>query len=192
MTKIIIFLILPFIVVSCASTYYSIYFPLSEDYFNSSDNNLRAKIPNGWFISEEKNFNPNLLFYIINEDYTATIFIQELKLDRVTENRVLKGNFELLAELSMALKQESSEKFSIYKDIHTFKTNNKIYSGYEYYFDTSRRRFRTVVFHVGNRFYECTASPQEGVWFEKDLSLVFSAMHSFITSVQKFNPSTNP
>ncbi len=186
MRKIFHLLILLFFA-SCSGTYYSIHYPLSETNYTSSDNYLNAGIPVGWTLSNENQSNPNLLFYILRNDYKSIIYLKEIKPDRITENRILQNDIELLAVLSIAYKKEIAKKFLIYQDVHTFKVNAKKYSCFEYYENSALSRSRTIVFQIGNRFYECTATPLDGVWSEKDLSQLFSAMQSFIVSVKRKN-----
>lgn len=181
------FLLFSFVTVlffSCAGVpFYTSVHPLATEVVKSADGTIQSRIPLGWFASNDPSLAPQYLFWLIKDDYSGTITLQEVKVDRATGRRINKEGLNLLAEISMAFKKESTDKFLQTKPIELFTINTNSYSGFEYYSDGTSRRIRVVVFKMGNRYFEATAMPLSGVWYEKDLRGLLNALHSFLNSL---------
>jgi hypothetical protein len=181
------FLLFSFVTVlffSCAGVpFYTSDHPLATEVVKSADGSVQSRIPLGWFASNDPSLAPQYLFWLIKDDYSGTITLQEVKVDRATGQRINKEGLNLLAEISMAFKKESTDKFLQTKPIELFTINTNSYSGFEYYSDGTSRRIRVVVFKMGNRYFEATAMPLSGVWYEKDLRALLNALHSFLNSL---------
>lgn len=122
------------------------------------------------------------MFWLIKDDYSGSITLQEIQLDSSTRSRIKKDGLQLLCEISNSFKKESADDYYLSREPELFIMNEKQYCGYEYYFDNTSKRIRVVIFQVGEKFYECSAIPLTGVWFDKDLREMYNAMHAFINT----------
>ncbi len=181
-------LLLPFIFVSCAGIpKYSSDFPLSSEKIISIDKTLQAQIPFGWFVPIDTLLSQKLLFFIVSENYTSTISLQEIIVDSGTENRINNEGIKLLAAISSVFKKASAPSYFFCTKEQIFSINSQEYCGYEYYDDKLSNRTRVVVFRIGNKFFECSATPISGPWYETDLKKLYTAMHAFLKSLQVVN-----
>ncbi|MDI6804336.1 MAG: hypothetical protein QME58_10905 [Bacteroidota bacterium] len=170
----------------CAGTpYYSFNYPLTSELVNSSDGSLNALLPSGWFASNDNSHTKIFLFWLIKDDYSGSILLQEIQVDNSTRSRIKKEDIKLLAEISNGFKKESADDYYLSKEPELFIMNERQYCGYEYYSDNTSKRVRVVLFQIGEKFYECSAIPLTGVWFDKDLREMYNAMHAFINSFGK-------
>ncbi|MDP2208635.1 MAG: hypothetical protein Q8K98_07655 [Bacteroidota bacterium] len=170
----------------CAGTpYYSYNYPLTSELVNSSDNSLNSLLPSGWFASNDNSHTKIFLFWLIKDDYSGSITLQEIHVDNSTRGRITKEGLKLLGEISNGFKKESADDYYLSKEPELFIMNGKQYCGYEYYADNTSKRVRVVLFQIGEKFYECSAIPLTGVWFDKDLREMYNAMHAFINSFGK-------
>lgn len=184
------FLLLSFFFVSCASVpKYSYDFLLSSEKIISIDKTLQARTPSGWFVPADTSLSRKFLFLLISERYTSTISLQEIKVDRATESRINDEGLRFLTEISLAFKKASAPSYFFSTKAQIFSIDNQEYCGYEYYDDKLSNRTRVVVFRINKKFFECSATPISGPWYETDLKKLYTAMHAFLKSLQVVNPT---
>ena len=183
--KVVLLFLISLILAACASVpYYSFDYPLTTEVIISSDKTIQSRIPLGWFTSKDTSLTPQFLFWLIKDDYSSSIALQEIKVDRFTEQRIKKEGLKLFAEISQSFKKESVEKFSLTMPIEIFTINSKNYCGYEYYSNDRSGRVRVILLQIGNRYFEVEATPLSGVWYEKDLKGLYNALHAFANALQ--------
>lgn len=178
-------LLLSFFFISCAGVpNYSYDFPLSLENIISTDKTLQARTPSGWFVPTDTSLSRKFLFLLISESYTSTISLQEIKVDRATESRINEEGLKFLTEISLAFKKASAPSYFFNTKAQIFSIDSQEYCGYEYYDDKLSNRTRVVVFRINNKFFECSATPISGPWYETDLKKLYTAMHAFLKSLQ--------
>lgn len=181
--KVVLLVLISLILAACASVpYYSFDYPLTTEVVVSTDKTIQSRIPLGWFVSTDTSLTPQFLFWLIKEDYSSTIALQEIKVDHFTDQRVKQEGLKLIAEISQSFKKESVDKFLLTKPIEIFTINAKNYCGYEYYSNSGR--VRVIVLQIGNRYFEVEAIPLAGIWYEKDLKTLYNALHAFVNALQ--------
>ena len=183
--KVVLLAITSLILSACASVpYYSFDYPLTNEVVISTDKTLQSRVPLGWFASKAPSLTPQFLFWLIKEDYSGTIALQEIKVDRFTEQQIKNEGLKLFAEISQSFKRESVDGFFLTKPIEIFTINSKNYCGYEYYSKSYNGRVRVIVLQIGNKYFEVEAIPLSGVWYEKDLKALYNALHAFVNALQ--------
>jgi hypothetical protein len=183
--KVVFLVLISLILAACASVpYYSFDYPLTTEVVISTDKTIQSRIPLGWFVSKDTSLTPQFLFWLIKEDYSSTIVLQEIKVDHFTEQRIKKEGLKLFAEISQAFKNESVDKFSLTMPIEIFTINSKNYCGYEYYSNDRSGRVRVILMQIGNKYFEVEAIPLAGIWYEKDLKALYNALHAFVNALQ--------
>lgn len=174
--------------VSCVSSYhYSYDYPLSSEYVTAKDGTLSAFIPQGWFVPNDNAQSPNYLFWLLKEDYTSAIVLEEIFLDNTTVKRIENEGLYLIANISLTFKANTSQDFKLSRKPEIFKMGNKDYCAYEYFADWASKKVRVILFELNGRYYECSAIPLSGVWFEKNLKELYSAAQTFVFSISKFS-----
>jgi hypothetical protein len=164
---------------SCAPHYlpYPSDYPMANETFQARENMCIGKIPQGWFYASEDTLAPSLLAWVVKEDYSASLTLKELRLDRLTEKRVEKEGLKLLANISMAYQNEGGAD-NIDVAPREFSLRGRDYCGYELQAGGERRRF--VVFSAKGRYFECGAMPMKGAWTSDDLTKLFTAQQTFL------------
>ncbi len=181
------FILFIFFFACTASFHYSYDYPLSSEYVSTKDGSLSAFIPQGWFVPNDNAQSPNYLFWLLKEDYSSSIIVEEIILDSATVMKIQQGGLILVANISLAFKSEISQDFKLSRKPEIFKMGNKNYCAYEYFSDWTSKKIRVIIFEINNRYYECSAVPLSGVWYEKDLTELYSAAQTFVFSISKFS-----
>ena len=176
------FLLFTFLISGCASSLrYTTDYPMTKETLLTRDGMLRGTVPQGWFLSSEDTLAPTLLGWLIKDDYSATLIIQELRLDLLSAKQVEKNGLKLLAELSLAFKTDENPHYGLNEKPTTFSLNGYNYCSYEI---TSNGDYqRVVVFSAKGRFYECIARTLQLQNLHPDTIQLFSAQQSFLSSL---------
>lgn len=171
---------------SCTSSYhYSYNYPLSSELIISKDSSLSGFLPVGWFPPNNNSHPGNYIFWLVKDDYDCAIVLEKIILDSATITKVKRDGLLLIANLSLEFKKVSSQDFELSRKPETFRMDGKSYCAYEYYSDWTSRKIRVILFELNGDYYECSAIPLSGVWFEKDLNILFSAAQTFVFSLKK-------
>lgn len=181
MRMIFIILILTFIFCSCATKLpYATDYPLTNQYFQSRDDIFSGKIPDGWFSSTDDTLGKSLVVWLLKEDFTATLTVRELLLDRLSIQRVQKEGLETLAYISAGLQfsDVKNPKLEPFK----FKLNDKKFCSYELTLEAERKRI--VVFAIKGKYYECESYPLKGEWSAADLTRLFTIQQTVLASIR--------
>lgn len=171
---------------SCTSSFhYSYEYPLSSELIVSKDSSLIAFLPKGWFPPNDNCQSPSYIFWLIKDDYNCAIVLEKIILDSATSLKVKKDGLSLIANISLELKKVSSRDFELSRKPEIFKMDEKDYCAFEYYSDWTSKKIRVIIFELNGDYYECSAIPLSGVWFEKDLMELYSAAQAFVVSINK-------
>ena len=163
---------------SCApSIPYATDYPLTQSFFRSRDNLFTGRVPVGWFSSTEDSLAPALTAWLIREDFSATLTIKELRLDRLTEQRIHDDGLKLLATLNGALERHTKQM----REVWEYRMDGKLFCGYE--FESPEAPGRVVVFSAKEKFYACTAQRVTGSWTREDFIMLFRAQQSVLGSL---------
>ena len=172
------YLFLAVVLASCAASVpYSTEYPLTTSVFRSRDGAFSGRIPTGWFSSTEDTLAPALTAWLIREDYTATLTIRQLHLDRLSETRVKDDGLTLLASLNAAFDVHTAKM----REVKEYKIEGRKFCGYE--FGPTESPGRAVVFAAGSKYYSCTAQRVKGNWSKADYNMLFSAQESVLRSL---------
>lgn len=180
MTKNVACCFLAILFVSCAASIpYSSDYPLTQESFRSRDGILNGRVPQGWFSSTDDTLGSALTAWFIRDDLSASLSLKELKLDRLTSQRVTSEGLKLLAHLS-ALFHVTQNAIPEIKP-EEFEMQGKKYCAYECGLD--RDKCRIVVFAAGGKYYECEARAVKGTWSTNDFNSIFSVQQTLLASL---------
>lgn len=173
-----VYLFLAVVLASCAASIpYSTEYPLTPSLFRSRDGAFSGRIPAGWFSSTEDTLAPALTAWLIREDYTATLTMRELHLDRLSEKGVKDDGLTFLASLYAAFEGHTAKM----REVKEYAIEGKKFCGYE--FGPSESPGRAVVFAAGTKYYSCTALRVKGTWSKADFVGLFSAQETVLRSL---------
>jgi len=175
-----VYLLVALIAASCARPLqYMTDFPLSGSSFVSRDGSFSGGIPRGWFSSSDDTLAPSLVAWLIREDFSATITVREIKLDRLTVQRVGKEGMKLLAQISAGLQDESPPGSAL--EPNEFELRGNKFCGYE--FNSAKGRKRVVVFSAKGKYYESEAYSVKGTPPQEEFSRLFTAQQTVLSSL---------
>jgi len=173
--------LLSLVLASCAGTLpYAADYPLTTETFLSRDGLLGGRIPRGWVFSSVDTLTPALLAWLVKEDFSASLSLQELHLDRLSSERVGSEGLSLLARMSLQFQSDPAGA-QLTAGPKEFKTGGKIFCGYEILAGGERKR--VVVFAARGRYYECRAAPLKGLWSDAELARLFEAQQVMLSSL---------
>ena len=154
-----VFLSFSLILESCAPGGTRLVYPLSDRTVTSTDGHLRLRVPDGWFVPEDGGTSPGLLAWLVEENYSATMGLMEIRADEWLRKKLKAAGLELLGDLSFSLKQGRKPTAKLLKAPVVFRLNRRDFCSYEYTLDGGATIVRTVVFDTGKGFYELTVIP---------------------------------
>jgi hypothetical protein len=169
----------------CSSVPYEANYPMTEEVVRSLNDDLQLRVPKGWFATTDENNAPNLLVWLVREDYGATMAISEIKADAAARKQLTRKGLEALAEMSFALKSERAKgKAELVVKPKEFKLDGRKYCSYEYSTDGRKTLVRVVVFDTGKHFYDFTVVPAEKQGTKVDPQNLFLIQQSVLSSLQ--------
>ncbi|MBI5021496.1 MAG: hypothetical protein HZB59_08680 [Ignavibacteriales bacterium] len=154
-------------------------YPLSEQYFHSRDGTFYGNVPVGWFSASDDTLGPAVVVWLLKEDFTCTITVNELKLDHFSRNLIAKDGLDILAKLSAAAYGKDIPDSDF--EPMLFRLRAKDFCSYELPKNDETRRI--VLFEAKGRYYECTAYKLKGEWSEEDFKNLFTVQQSVLGSI---------
>jgi hypothetical protein len=169
----------------CASVPYESNYPMTEEIVKSLNDDVQLKVPKGWFATADESNAPNLLVWLVREDYGATMAISEIKADETTRKQLERKGLEALAAISFALKAERAKgKAELVVKAKEFKLNGRKFCSYEYSTDGRKTVIRVVVFDTGKHLYDFAVVPAEKEGVKFDPQNLFTIQQSVLNSMQ--------
>lgn len=169
----------------CASVPYESNYPMTDEVVTSLNDDLKLKVPKGWFATTDESNAPNLLVWLVREDYGATMAISEVKADASTRMQLERKGLEALAAISFALKTERAKgKAELVTKAKEFKLNDRKFCSYEYSTDGRKTIVRVVVFDTGKHLYDFAVAPGEKAGVKVDQQNLFTVQQSVLNSMQ--------
>jgi hypothetical protein len=169
----------------CASVPYESNYPMTAEVVSSLNDDVRLRVPKGWFATTDETNAPNLLVWLVREDYGATMAISEIKADANTRTQMDKKGLEALAAISFALKAERAKgKAELVTKPREFKLNGREYCSYEYSIDSRKTLIRVVVFNTGKHLYDFAVVPAEKAGVKFDPQALFVVQQSVLSSLE--------
>jgi hypothetical protein len=169
----------------CSSVPYEANYPMTDEVVKSLNEDVQIRVPKGWFATTDESNAPNLLVWLVREDYGATMAISEIKADARTRRQLERRGLEALAEVSFALKSERAKgKAEMVAKPKEFKIDDRKFCSYEYSTDKRKTIVRVVVFDTGKHFYDFAVVPSEKEGAKVDPKSLFIIQQSVVNSMQ--------
>ena len=177
-----VLLVLSFLLASCAASLpYATDYPLTKESFRSRDGVLKGQIPQGWVSASEDTLAPALMAWLIKEDFSATLAVEELRLDARSRRRVEEEGLKLLAHLSLSFPQRTLSQPKVLDPPKEFNMRGKQVCSYEV--ESGGERRRVVVFSAKGRFYECKAIAVKGKTSPQEVVRLYTAQQTLLSSL---------
>jgi hypothetical protein len=174
-----------FFLAGCSSVPYEANYPMTDEVVKSLNEDVQIRVPKGWFATTDESNAPNLLVWLVREDYGATMAISEIKADAMTRKQLERRGLEALANVSFALKSERAKgKTEIVTKPREFKVGERKVCSYEYSTDGRKTIIRVVVFDTGKHFYDFAVVPSEKEGVKTDPKSLFIIQQSVLNSMQ--------
>lgn len=179
------YLLLVFGIVSCAAPSYRSEIPLTDQTFQSSDGALKGRVPQGWFVSTDRELVPHLAAWLIRDDYAASLTFQEIMIDQNTERWIEKNGLVLLAEVSFRLKQAEQPTAQMVMPPSEFSIQGKEFCRYEYVSEKDGAPIGVVVFRLRTRFFESVVLPTGNALSQQQLQQLLNVQEAILASIQQ-------
>ena len=133
---------------------------MSSTYVETATPGLAVLCPKGWKETVDQKNAPNIVLWMVREDYTASISFIPVKMDPGLYNTLRKDGVAAVTKVSLGLKKDQAKgAVTILQPPERFMLKNREYGAYEYSIDSGRTSIRVVVFDTGRQFMECDMLP---------------------------------
>ena len=178
-------LLVPCIALSCAAPVYRPTVHLSEQLFQSSDDILRGRVPQGWFDATDPELTPHLSAWLLRDDYGAALTFQEITVDHTTARHIASKGLKLLAELSFRLKQAEYPTVQIVSAPSIFSIEGMDFCRYNYNSQRGSPPTGVVVFRIRGHFFESTIATTRGELSAEELQQLMDVQQATLASLQQ-------
>jgi hypothetical protein len=143
---------------SCSSGLYSIYdfdFPMTNKIAKSNSSFIEVKIPQGWFVAEDNEYNATDL-WLVKDDYSATIKFVMVSINDDDSQKSLLTQLDRIAELNkLPVKKKLGKSFKDFSE-EVIENGTQKFLAFQY-IDQKNQPVRTIVFKLGVKYFEVTA-----------------------------------
>ncbi|MBN2572588.1 MAG: hypothetical protein JXA68_10705 [Ignavibacteriales bacterium] len=165
-------------------TGYPTNYPMTSKTASSLTSNLKMSIPQGWFFTEDNEFN-RIDLWLVRDDYSASINLTPINLDEKLSTEINNDDLKFILEVSKKIrKQNLANDFNIVGQDEYFKINNRNFAAYQYT-NLNGIKARVVVFNYAERFFELLAVPTIDVGKTKvDVNELFTIQNSLLATIR--------
>jgi len=140
--------------------------------------------PKGWMETADPANAPNILLWLVREDYTASISFTEIRMDPVLYKRIAKDGLRAVASISLSLKKGNArDSVAVIRETEVFRMNGRDFAAYEYSVDGGKTVLRIAVFDTGARFIECALLPATSPLSAAQNRSLFEAQQTVLASM---------
>ena len=159
---------------------------LSSQTISTVAKDFSVRIPNHWIeMIDDKNA-PNLLLWIMKEDYSASISFSPVVMDPALYKALLRDGLKSVANVSLSMKKDRVKNaFQLIVPMEKFSIQEKEFYAYEYSHDGGKTITRVVVFDSGQRFIECAMLPMKNSFTLEQIKELCATQQGVIASIVK-------
>ncbi len=147
--------------------------------FTARNGSFTGNVPQGWIVSDDDSIAPGLLCWLLKDDLSASITVQELRPDKATTQRVKDDGLKLLAAATAGFHDEAP----VSVEPKEFEFHGRRYCSYETGKGANRKRY--VLFESSGRYFECEAGAVKGEWRPSEIDRLFSVQQSVLATITK-------
>lgn len=142
-----------------------------------------ARCPNGWMETMDLKNAPQIVLWLVKEDYSASISFTPIAMDPALYTTLKKDGLRSVAKVSLNLKKDyAQDSLKVIQETEYFRLNNRDFAAYEYSAGGSDV-VRVVVFDTGSRFMECAVLPATSPRGAEEIHRDFVVQQSVLASM---------
>ncbi len=158
--------------------------PLSAEIVTTMDRELSVRLPVGWTHTLDEANAPQILLWMVRDDYGATITFSPMTMDPSVYQRLRGDGLLAVAKASLSLKRQAAyDSVQVERTPELFSIGSRAFASYEYSISGGSILVRVVVFDTGSRFMECVAMPASTSMSRQEQIRLFQLQQSVLTSL---------
>lgn len=157
---------------------------LSSQTISPVSKDFSIRIPNHWIEMIDDNNAPNLILWIMKQDYSASISFSPVVMDPALYKALLRDGLKSVANVSLSMKKDRVKSaFQLIVPMEKFSFQEKEFYAYEYSHDGGKTITRVVVFDSGQRFIECAMLPMKNSFTLEQIKELCATQQGVIASI---------
>jgi hypothetical protein len=133
---------------------------MTREILFSTNREITVNIPEGWSATSDEKKAPQLLIWLVEENYLAAITLTEVKAAPEVRERLTGNGILGIGMVSLDLKEAKAKgSFEVVSPPQVFLFKGRNICAYEYTTDGRKTVNRIIVFDTGKRYYELAAIP---------------------------------
>lgn len=133
---------------------------MTAEYVPSKDGSFSVLQPAGWQQTADEKNAPNIILWLLPDDYSASLSFTPMNMDPALYNSVRSQGLMAVARVSLKLKRsKASEEVIVVHDVEEFKIGKNRFTAYEYSAGKGNPVIRVVIFDTGSQIIECSMLP---------------------------------
>ncbi|MBN1637711.1 MAG: hypothetical protein JW866_02000 [Ignavibacteriales bacterium] len=159
-------------------------YPMTSKTANSLTSNLKMSVPEGWFATEDNEFN-RVDLWLVRDDYSASINLIPINLDEKLSFEIKNYDLKFILDISKIMRKNNlANNFNLIGKDEFFKINNRDFVAYQYT-DSKGIKARVVIFNYAGSFYELSAISSVDIGKTKvDLKELFTVQNSILSTIR--------
>jgi len=150
----------------------------------TAEEDVGVLIPVGWKETIDQLNAPNIILWLVREDYAASISFTSLNMDPALYAALKKDGEIAIAKVSLGLKKNrATDSVQIVQQPESFTLRGRRCAAYEYSIDRGLTVIRVVVFDTGTRFLDCALLPTSSTITPADNRQLFETQQSVLASM---------
>jgi hypothetical protein len=150
----------------------------------SAARDLVIRCPAGWRETVDQKNAPNIVLWIVAENYGASLSFVPLQMDPVLYKALHRDGLPAVAKVSLSLKRDNArDSVRVLQPPEFFMLNNHEFVAYEYSADGGKTAIRVVLFDTGRQYMECALLPATQPVTPAENRRLFSVQQSVLASM---------
>ncbi|MBL0175548.1 MAG: hypothetical protein IPP94_09840 [Ignavibacteria bacterium] len=142
------------------------------------------RCPAGWRETVDQKNAPNIVLWIVAENYGASLSFVPLQMDPVLYTALRRDGLSAVAKVSLSLKRDNArDSVRVLQPPESFTLNRRDYVAYEYSADGGKTAIRVVLFDTGRQYIECALLPATQPVTPDENRRLFSVQQSVLASM---------
>lgn len=159
--------------------------PMTEVALETVAKDLRVLCPAGWKETVDQKSAPNIVLWLVREDYAASISFTPMLMNPVLYKTLKKDGLISVAKASLSMKKNNArDSVAVVQPPEPFRLNGREFAAYEYSMDKGATVIRIVIFDTGSQYMECAMLPATASITDVENIRLFETQQAVLASMR--------
>ena len=158
---------------------------MTENSLETVAKDLRVRCPAGWKETVDQKSAPNIVLWLVREDYAASISFTPMLMNPVLYKTLKKDGLISVAKASLSMKKNNArDSVAVVQPPELFRLNGREHAAFEYSMDRGATVIRIVIFDTGSQYMECAMLPATASITAAENLRLFETQQAVLASMQ--------